>query len=173
MATSPVSSSSSEPGSPFRTFEEDVGGGRAIASLRLLGAVVVLAGGAWLVVSTPTPFAGGMALLALLVALAWIGGYVRSRRRTATLVLSLTPEALEVTLGDRVDRAAWADVAAVVVDEDRLVVKIERRSGEPLVLDPLWRGLGVYDLEAAIRAAWVASGAVPPGGPARSRGAVP
>lgn len=160
--------------SPFRTLEEDVGGGRAIASLRLVGAVVVLAAGAWLVVSTPTARAGGMALLALLVALAWIGGYVRSRRRTAPkLLLRLTPEAVEVVLADRIDRAPWADVRGVAVDEDRLVVRIERHAGEALVLDPLWRGLGVYDLERAIRAAWEASRAEPAIGTARSNGDVP
>ena len=179
MPTSRASSSSSEPdssepASPFRTFEEDVGGGRAIASLRLLGAAVVLAGGVWLVVSTPTAWAAGIALLALLAAVGWIAGYVRSRRRTTPkLLLRLTPEAIEIVLAERIDRAPWVEVSDVVIDEDRLVVRIERHAGEPLVLEPLWRGLGAYALADAIRAAWEASQSGDPELPARSKGTPP
>jgi hypothetical protein len=46
-----------------------------------------------------------------------------------------------------------SDVESVRVDEDRLVVCIDRRGDSPLVVEPIWNGGSVYALAEAVAGA--------------------
>ena len=48
---------------------------------------------------------------------------------------------------------AWDDIASISADEDRLVVAVAPREGEPVVIPPRYGGLGMYELESAIEEA--------------------
>jgi hypothetical protein len=137
---------------PFRSFERDAAGERAIAALRIAGAIGVLAGAGWLVAVHPSPRAVAFAVLGAIVGLAWIGAFVRGRRRARERVaLHLRPDALVIEVsGEECASIPWSQVRRIRVDEERLVVRVEREGNEPLVVEPLWRGVGVHDLARAI-----------------------
>lgn len=164
--------------SPFVTFEEDLGAGRAVAALRLGGAVVLIGGAIGLVASTPTPRAAAMAIIAGLVALWWIVSFVRASRRRDAHVLRLTRDGIELETKATIARVSWANVVAVDLDEDRLVVRVARQADEPLIVEPIGRSQSIYALADAIRAAREAAAAESRDrsaaqGPVRSGGAPP
>ncbi|HEY8427492.1 MAG TPA: hypothetical protein VIL20_03925, partial [Sandaracinaceae bacterium] len=97
------------------------------------------------------------AALSLLASFAWIGMGLTARRRlrdAGRWKLVLAAEGLSLIEGPRRRRVAWEDVEAIETNDDRLVVEIRvRGEAEPIVVEPRYGGLGVVDLEAAIRAA--------------------
>jgi hypothetical protein len=126
--------------------------------LRLIGASAVLLGAAWLSWVHPSPRAWASAVLASVVALYWIGASFRSRRQARTLgMLHLRPDALVLESDADIARVEWSRVRAIEVDEERLVVRVEREGEEPLIIEPLWRGVGVDELARAIDEARIAA----------------
>jgi hypothetical protein len=100
--------------------------------------------------------------LSLVVAIAWLAMAGRAQKRLrapAEHALLLDRSGLCLRDGTAERRVVWQDIAAISVDEDRLVVRLDVRGGEPLSIEPRYGGLGVYDLEAALRAALAAGGA--------------
>jgi hypothetical protein len=98
-----------------------------------------------------------LAILAGLAALGWIAAFRASRRRRAAgperWFLELDREGLTLAEGHRRHQIAWRQVKHVEVDEDRLVVAVHRLGAPPLVLEPRYRNVGVYDLAEAVRRA--------------------
>jgi hypothetical protein len=144
--------------SPFRTFEHDRRSDRSVAMLRAVGAVLAVVCVLWLGVVLRNWVGLLMGLLGILSALVWAAMIAKARRRAREGVsLRLTPEGLVYDDGGRRTEIGWPDVCSVEVDEERLVVRVERADGEAEQLEPMFHGVGVYDLADAVRSAWHAA----------------
>lgn len=127
------------------------------ASLRLVGAVVTLAGAVALVALRPDVVGWTCAIAGVAFSAMWIGRWARARRmsdRRDEHFLALSPSHIELAVGDARTRVGWDAVEGIRVNEDRLVIEIARRDGQTLTIDPRYGGLGLYDLEEAVRSAW-------------------
>jgi hypothetical protein len=137
-------------------FELDVRNERAIATLRLAGAVVVAGGVVWLVSLGPGLIGIVLSVLGGLAALGWLLVGLRGRKRAAHQAsahyLELSDEGFVLADGARVERVSWSEVRSVAVDEDRLVVRVERDDKAGLVVEPRYRGQSVYSLSDALSA---------------------
>jgi len=141
---------------PFRTLPLDRSSERAVAALRLTAAVVVLGGAIWLALVAADPKLWVCSGAAFLASAAWLAMGLRARGRIRNAEqhrLVLRPQALHLVEGGRERRVLWADVREIEVDEERLVVRVSIADGEPLIIEPRFGGLGVHDLEAAVRRA--------------------
>jgi hypothetical protein len=98
----------------------------------------------------------GFGLLGTLVAVVWAVMIAKAKKRArGHVALCLTRERLIYRDGIDTFEIAWTDVHSIEVDEELLVVLILRSSGSPVRVEPLFRGMGVYDLADAVRAAWL------------------
>lgn len=147
------------PPHPFRSFEHDVASERGVMWLRGVAALWTLVCVVWLGIVLRTWVGLAFGLVGTVIALLWAAMIARARRRVrgGTVALRLTPEALSYDDGARTIEIAWRDVRGVDVDEERIAVRIERAEGEAELVEPLFRGVGVYELAEAVRAAWRAS----------------
>ena len=130
-----------------RAAERDTG------LLRLGAAIVTLIGVAWLATFDLPAWAVALVAIAAAVAVMWVGLYVRARRRVATAdaqYLETRPDGLTHASGATVREVSWTEVDAVEVDEDRLFLRVDLKDGEPLVIEPIYGGLGVYELFDAV-----------------------
>lgn len=144
--------------SPFRTFEHDLANDHSVMLLRGIAAVWTLACVVWLGLVLRNWVGLLMGLLGTLFSLVWAGMIAKARKRASTRVaLRLTPDALVYEDAGRRSEVPWAEVRAVEVDEERLVVQVDRLEGEPVLLESMFRGVGVYDIADAVRAAWLAA----------------
>jgi hypothetical protein len=150
---------------PFGRLELDVGVDRSVAGLRTLGAVAVLPASALLALVRPDGPGLILASLGALFGVGWIFAARRSRRRVgeaARHALVLTRDGLTLEQGEGAVDLAWREVTEVDVDEERLQVRVHRRGGDPLRIEPHFRGptaegLGVYALQERVDAAWAAA----------------
>lgn len=146
--------------SAFRVLAFDQAAERSTGILRLIGAIVVIGSALWIAFTRPSIVGWGCAALGAAGGLAWIGLVRRGQRRISAAdehYIALEPETLRVVFGGKEQEARWDEVVGVDVDEDRLVVSVTLAKGEPVLLEPTFGGLGVYDLEAAVRQAWKAA----------------
>jgi hypothetical protein len=118
--------------------------------LRLLAALPALAGGIWLLWTTDNTLLRLLAGAGLVFATVWV---VRARSSVAQLAsagdhyLETDPEGLTVRAGAQQRRLAWSEIAAVEIDEDRLVIQLRLQSGgRPLAIEPQYGELGLYEL---------------------------
>jgi hypothetical protein len=133
----------------------DVRNERAIAWLRIAGAVVVAGGVIWLLSLGPGLIGITLSVLGGLAALGWLLVGLRGRKRAAeqagAYYLEVSDEGFVLADGPRVERVSWGDVRSVAVDEDRLVVRVERTGEKPgVVVEPRYRGQSVYALAEAL-----------------------
>ncbi|AKF06863.1 hypothetical protein [Sandaracinus amylolyticus] len=143
---------------PYRTFEHDTYNERSAALLRSVGIVVVLLSVGGLALALRNWVGLLFSVAGLAACAGWVALVGRSRRRArGTVSLRLEPDALRLADGATTIELPWSDVSDVAVDEDRLDVRITRRDGDPLRIEPMFRGASVYDLADAICAAWRAS----------------
>lgn len=141
---------------PFRTLPLDRESERAVRALRLTAAVVVLGGAVWLALVAGDPKLWVCSGAAFVASAVWLVMGLRAGRRIRDAErhrLDLDPHALRLLEGGVERRVPWGDVRHIEVDEERLVVRISIADGEPVVLEPRYGGLGVHDLEAAVRRA--------------------
>jgi hypothetical protein len=141
---------------PFRILPLDRSSERAVAALRLTAAVVVVGGAVWLALVAEDPKLWVCSGAAFVASLAWLAMGLRARGRirdAARHRLVLDPQALTLVEGPLERRVPWADVRQIEVDEERLVVRVSIAGGEPVIIEPRFGGLGVHDLEAAVRRA--------------------
>ena len=121
---------------------------RSVGRLRAAAAVIVIPAAA------AVAWNGGavrwsLAVLAWIVALAWLGAALAARRRTHHVedhYLEVGDEGVLLVQGARRDAVAWSDVESLEVDEETLSVRLQRRSGPPVAIEPIWGGLGAYAL---------------------------
>ena len=133
---------------------------RANDRLRLVAAAIAALAGVWLL-ALPYAVPRMLAIAALVFASLWTARSLRRRADAADPAehyLELSPAALSLRAGSLIDRVPWPEVAGVAVDEDRLLLRVVRRHGPPLEIEPRYRGLGLHALYDAVAAAWRKAG---------------
>lgn len=131
----------------------DTSAERSTARLRLGAAFCVAVAATWLAFSDPGVVGGFFAALGWLIALGWIAAYRRALRRvreSGRYYLALGRDGLQIAQGKEPVHIPWHDVSGAEIDEERLVVLLRRGEKEPFTIEPMWQGLGVYDLQDAI-----------------------
>lgn len=141
--------------SPFRTFTVgDVD--KDEARLRVAAIGVTSLGAGLFALAHPGPLAITVSLAAIAAGIAWARRANAAGSRAASRTqLVLAPTGLTLTPQPELP---WAEIASVEVDEDRLVVLVRRTTGEPLVLEPVYDGVSVYELAQAVVLAKNAAG---------------
>jgi hypothetical protein len=124
--------------------------------LRLLATVPAFAGGAWLLWTGDTLLLRALAVAGIVFAAVW----VRSVRRTLAQVahskdhyLDIGPDGLTLGAGPAARSIPWSEIAAVEIDEDRLVVQLRLRSSGSLAVEPHYGALGLRELAETIERA--------------------
>ena len=142
--------------SDTRRYESDARAELHGLRLRAAAGAVALLAGAWLLLLPgwlPRLFgAAGCGFGAL-----WIARWRRGPAPPAGTYLEVTDDMLVRRTGDRVERTPWSEVRDVEVDEDALVVRVEREGADPLLIEPRY-GLGLYALRDELRLAWRRAG---------------
>lgn len=132
---------------PFETLRA----GRADldeARLRMLAAILCSLGAGLYALTRPGAFSIVLSVTVIGVGFMWMRrANQTAARATVEALLVLAPTGLTLTPNDEI---AWSAVTAVEVDEDRLVVLVHRSTGDPLVLEPVYDGISVYDLAARV-----------------------
>lgn len=123
--------------------------------LRGAAAAIAIVGSAWLAATQNHWLVGGFAVLTGVYGVFWWRRGLREQARALQAGHHVLLDLTGITLhdGPRTTHVLWTDVAAVVVDEDRIVVNVMRSQGEPVVVEPIFGGLGVYDLRDTIHRA--------------------
>lgn len=123
--------------------------------LRAAAAVIAILGSVWLAATQNHWLVGGLAVLTGVYGVFWLRRGLREQDRALQADHHVLLDLTGITLhdGPRTTHIVWTDVAAVVVDEDRIVVSVMRSQGEPLRVEPIFGGLGVYELRDTIQRA--------------------
>jgi hypothetical protein len=134
----------------------DVRAEREAALLRMIAAVLAIVGGAWLL-ALPFVVPRVLAVVGLVFAVAFLRRASRARGTAETSYIEIGPDGICVSDRDRLERVAFAEMLAVSVDEDRLIVTITRRNKPVLELEPRYHGLTLHQLGSAIHNGQVAA----------------
>jgi hypothetical protein len=147
---------------PCIRFELDDRAEQGATALRVGAALVTMLAGAWLLLlpySVPRFFAvAGLGFAAL-----WLVRAARARRKAKLPAagprdyLELRPEALRLCQGGTEQVIPWGEVVSVAIDEDRLLVVVERKNASAIMLEPQYRGTALQPLAEAVHDALVRS----------------
>lgn len=145
---------------PCVRFELDERAERGSAVLRMVAALLTIAAGIWafaLPYLAPRLFAlAGFAFAALWLVRAL--RMLRSGRRTPSAhYLELRDNALCLREGSEEQIVPWEEITQIAIDEDRLLVVVERRNSAALLLEPQYRGVGLRPMADAVQQALVRS----------------
>lgn len=135
-----------------QTYALDASAERSVGRLRLLGAFVVAPAGIVWALQGPGTVGWVLIALAWIASLGWISAWARARRRirrSDEWALRIDSEGLCLRLGGLDHVVGWNELRGVEVDEERLVVVIERTDGSTLRVPPLFNA-GLYDLKEAL-----------------------
>lgn len=126
-----------------------------IGWLRAIGALVLGPVSCWFLASVEKTWSHiGFFAVGMLVTLMWAAMTVRTLRQPRSIQrLVIDNEGIRIQTGDDEQFHGWDELGEVAIDEDRLVVRVERDEGEPWMLDANWSDASVYDVAEAIRAA--------------------
>ncbi|MEM9067819.1 MAG: hypothetical protein AAGE52_04910 [Myxococcota bacterium] len=122
--------------------------------LRLAGAAIVFAMGIVLVSEGAGGIGWTIVVMAWLVGLGWTAAFFRARSRARSAdahFLEVGPSAMRMARGRDPVEVTWAEVSCVRVDEERLVIWVDRHQGEPVRVEPVWRGVGLHELAETLR----------------------
>lgn len=145
---------------PYQTLELD---SRAsdIGLLRFWAAVVSIIAVIWLAAAGPPLWAWIAVLGGALVAFFWLRRWARTQAKLQSphpSYLALQEDGFRIADAGEEVHFAWEAVQAVEADEGRVAVRVELADeDDALYVEPTWGGLGLYELEAAMRAAREAS----------------
>jgi hypothetical protein len=148
---------------PCIRFELDGRAERGATVLRVCAALVTMLAGAWLLLlpySVPRFFAvAGLGFSAL-----WLIRAQRARRKAKLPseaepqdYLELRPDALCMRQSGAEQVIPWGEVVSVAIDEDRLLVVVERKNASAIMLEPQYRGIALRPLAEAMHDALVRS----------------
>jgi hypothetical protein len=148
---------------PCIRFELDDRAERGATALRVGAALVTMLAGAWLLLlpySVPRVFAvAGLCFAAL-----WLVRAARARRMAKLPAgagprdyLELRPDALCMRNHGTEQVIPWGEVVSVAIDEDRLMVVVERKNASAIMLEPQYRGTALHPLAEAVHDALVRS----------------
>lgn len=126
---------------------------REVAWFRLGSALVVLPSSLAVLACARPIGAKALAVLGLLVSIAWVVAFSRSRarlREAHAKHLDIGPEGLTIALGAAPIQVRWSEVESVEIDEERLVVEVKLVGGDAVDVPPVWEGVGLAELCALI-----------------------
>lgn len=135
-----------------RRYESDARAELQALRLRGVAGVVAVVAGAWLLV-LPDWLPRLFGLAGCMFGALWIARWKRGAAPPSSTYLELRDDALVRRTGGTVEVVRWADVRDVEVDEDRLVVRVDRGADEPLWIEPRY-GLALYALRDELRLVW-------------------
>lgn len=138
--------------SAARRYESDARAELQALRLRGVAGIVALVAGAWLL-ALPDWLPRVFGLAGCAFGVLWIVRWKRGAAPPSSTYLELRDDALVRRTGDAVEVVPWSDVRDVEVDEDRLVVRVDRAAAEPLWIEPRY-GLALYALRDELRLAW-------------------
>lgn len=114
------------------------------ARLRIVAAVLSSLGAGLYALARPGPFSIVVSVTVIAAGVAWAARARRTAERaTLDTLLVLAPSGLTLAPGPEIP---WSVTTGVEVDEDRLVVVVHRSDGDPVILEPVYDGISVYDL---------------------------
>ncbi|MET0341060.1 MAG: hypothetical protein ABW252_08655 [Polyangiales bacterium] len=122
---------------------------RALARVRMVSALVAFGGAvAMLLGELPVPVFL-LALLGLVLSLAWLGQARRASRAARSAhrdALTVHARGLWLEEAARNVWCSWDDVTEIEVDEERLDVLVRLRAGPPLRIEPRYPGVEIHEL---------------------------
>jgi hypothetical protein len=122
------------------------------AHLRLGAAALAVLGGAWLLWverTEPNWVLILVALASIVFALRWLTAYRKQRVVTATAAahyLEITAERVILAEGSHQRSISCERIRAIELDEDRLAVVLRLYTGDTVVIEPVYGGLGLREL---------------------------
>ena len=132
-----------------------------VAGLRLAAAAICVLAVIWLALTSPPVWALFVIPLGLAAAFFWVRRFLLARASLQAEVrehLDLRSDGFHRVTREGAEVFMWERVAGVEVDEDRVALRIDLGDeDEPVWVEPIYGGLGLYELEAAFRAAREAS----------------
>ena len=147
----------SEHGPILARFEVSAGDQRALAYLRGICGLLALGGAGAMLLGRLSVTLFMVALLAVLLSLAWLA---QARRLSQAARAAVRPALTVHTLGLRLEEPnrnewlAWTDVTRIEVDEERLDVIVTRRDETTLRLEPRYQGVDLHQLVRTLTEAW-------------------
>lgn len=126
---------------------------RDVRKLRTAAAIACGIGALWIIALGPTVVGWVVAVCSALACVGYLASARRSRRRapqTEAGYMELDAEGMVVCTGSETTRLAWQEVLSTEIDEDKLVLVIQRRNAPPLSIPPVFEGLGLYEMGAAV-----------------------
>jgi uncharacterized iron-regulated membrane protein len=138
-----------DPGPELARFEASPSDQRALAHLRTACAILAALGAITMMLGTMSVPVLMIALLGLLISVAWLAQARRLRRSAAA------PEPGSLTVygagyalreHDRNDWVAWSDVEKIEVDEERLDIVVTKRDACRVRIEPRYAGVDLYEL---------------------------
>ncbi len=132
-----------------------------VGMLRFVAAVIAVIGAVWLMFVRPPAWAWLGVVSGFFFAFFWFRRWAASRLvadAPAENYLGLRADGLHIAAAGGVEVVSWDRVEAVEADEERVAVRIELADEDDArYVEPIYGGLGLYELEAAIRSARDAS----------------
>lgn len=122
------------------------------AHLRLAAAALAVFGGAWLLWvqrAEPNWVLILVALAGVAFALRWLASYRKQRHVAATAsahYLEITAERVTLAEGSHQRSIPSERIQAIELDEDRLAVVLRLHTGDSVVIEPVYGGLGLREL---------------------------
>ncbi|MDB4991268.1 MAG: hypothetical protein JWN04_6446 [Myxococcaceae bacterium] len=150
----------SERGAEVARFEVSSSDQRALAYLRGICAVLALVGALSMLLGKLPVALFMVALLALLLSVAWLAQarrLVRAARDEKRPALVAHTHGLLIEDAARNDWLPWTDVARIEVDEERLDIVVTKRDAQTLRIEPRYEGVDLYELVRTLNRVWLAA----------------
>lgn len=132
-----------------------------VGLLRFWAAIAAVIGAIWLAISQPPLWAWIAVAAATFIAIFWLRRWRGSRElveASAETYLDLREDGFTLAQPGAAADVEWSRVRAVEADEERVAVRVDLADApDALYVEPTYGGLGLYELEAAMRAAREAS----------------
>jgi len=138
-----------EHGPELARFEVSQRDQRALAYVRTGAALLAILGAGVMFLGTMTVPVFLIALLGLLISVAWLRQAGRLRRSAAAPVpgsLTVYRDGYAVREHDRNEFVGWSDVEKIDVDEERLDIVVTKRDASTLRIEPRYAGVDLYEL---------------------------
>jgi hypothetical protein len=134
----------------------DMDGERQAAALRLLAAVLALGSGLWLMAVADELWLRGVGLTSCGFAVLWARRHWKQRKSQLpgqAHYLEIGEHHLALAEGADARSLPLSCIQAVEIDDDRLLVVLRLHDGEPWLIEPRYRGVGLRDLAERLYAA--------------------
>ena len=143
-----------EESSQLRRFVLDHENERSVGYMRLGGAFLVFLMGLILISRGTGPVGWVIIAATWIIGVLWLFSSRASLRRASQknqYYVELGPLGLELCMHGTSRHVQWAQIDNIELDEEKLVIWITCHNGQQLRIDPIWQGIGLYELMETIR----------------------